>query len=338
MSFISKPTIIPRWANNGGIVTQPTEGKKDIGWLTNEHPPAQFLNWLFFLLCGWVQYFLAEQQMLGNIVYDHFVGSAIDTGKWSITGLAVAQQDWSGGANGVVQFTQNSGNHNSSIATQPLFFGTADFTLICTVKPISHGSSALAFTFGKVDVDSHDLYFTGSQGGNWFYTIGTASGVDTGIAVSSANYQELRINRTGGVAYMYIDGVQVYTGAYAASVGPATIVAGGLVYVGSGSTIWFADKVSVWIDDSGTSTAALGAHSEKGVGAMSSVASGSGGDYLDVTFSRQFGDATYGYTFDPYNSGDGTTITLTLVTKTAFGMRIKPSAKFDGEISWSARP
>lgn len=44
MSF-TRPTKLPRWADSGGIIVEPTEGKKDIGWLGQEKPPAEIQNW-----------------------------------------------------------------------------------------------------------------------------------------------------------------------------------------------------------------------------------------------------------------------------------------------------
>lgn len=55
---MAKPTTIPRWADTvAGDVTklnEPPNGKKDVGWLVAEKPPAQWLNWLFYWLYLWV--------------------------------------------------------------------------------------------------------------------------------------------------------------------------------------------------------------------------------------------------------------------------------------------
>lgn len=50
----TKPTNTPRWANSGGAIVEPSSGKKDVGFVAGERPPAQFLNWLLNLLYLWV--------------------------------------------------------------------------------------------------------------------------------------------------------------------------------------------------------------------------------------------------------------------------------------------
>ena len=51
-----KPTTLPRWADSGGDIVEPSSGKKDVGWEVDEQPPAQWFNWLFNLLYTWIQY------------------------------------------------------------------------------------------------------------------------------------------------------------------------------------------------------------------------------------------------------------------------------------------
>lgn len=50
-----KPTTLPRWANGGGAkVATPSSGKQDIGWDTQEKPPAQWFNWLLLNIYLWL--------------------------------------------------------------------------------------------------------------------------------------------------------------------------------------------------------------------------------------------------------------------------------------------
>lgn len=51
-----KPTSIPRWANVGASIVEPSSGKKDIGHVAEEEPPAQFENWLKNLYYQWCDY------------------------------------------------------------------------------------------------------------------------------------------------------------------------------------------------------------------------------------------------------------------------------------------
>jgi hypothetical protein len=52
-----KPTTLPRWATGGTAqVVEPTEGKKDTGWVPLEKPPAQYENWARKLVYDWLVY------------------------------------------------------------------------------------------------------------------------------------------------------------------------------------------------------------------------------------------------------------------------------------------
>lgn len=58
------PAKIPRWADNGGDIVEPQEAKKDIGWLGEEEPPAQYLNWWMNLAEQW---FAVASAQVGSI-------------------------------------------------------------------------------------------------------------------------------------------------------------------------------------------------------------------------------------------------------------------------------
>jgi hypothetical protein len=51
---MAKPTNTPRWANVSGDIVEPSSDKKDVGFISGERPPAQFLNWLLNLLYQWI--------------------------------------------------------------------------------------------------------------------------------------------------------------------------------------------------------------------------------------------------------------------------------------------
>jgi hypothetical protein len=53
----TKPTTLPRWATDGAaLLVEPNEGKKDIGWVVAEPPPAQVVNWQENLTYQWCAY------------------------------------------------------------------------------------------------------------------------------------------------------------------------------------------------------------------------------------------------------------------------------------------
>lgn len=58
MPIIPRPPVVPRWATDGGAqIIEPTEGKKNTGWISEEPPPFQFMNWVQNLFGEWTKYF-----------------------------------------------------------------------------------------------------------------------------------------------------------------------------------------------------------------------------------------------------------------------------------------
>lgn len=53
---MAKPSELPRWADDGGDIVEPLEGKKDIGYEEGELPVHSEMNWLFNLIYLWAQY------------------------------------------------------------------------------------------------------------------------------------------------------------------------------------------------------------------------------------------------------------------------------------------
>lgn len=51
-----KPTDLPRWSDVGGDIVEPTSGKKDVGWVSAERPPAQYFNWLLNQGYKWLKW------------------------------------------------------------------------------------------------------------------------------------------------------------------------------------------------------------------------------------------------------------------------------------------
>lgn len=55
---MAKPTApVPRWATGGGAqITEPTDAKKDGGWVPGERPGAQVFNWFWNRVHQWLAY------------------------------------------------------------------------------------------------------------------------------------------------------------------------------------------------------------------------------------------------------------------------------------------
>lgn len=53
---MAKPASLPRWADVGGDIVEPSSGKKDIGWIVSEQPPHSYFNWFQNLVYQWCDY------------------------------------------------------------------------------------------------------------------------------------------------------------------------------------------------------------------------------------------------------------------------------------------
>jgi hypothetical protein len=56
MATYEKPTSIPRWDDDETNLTEPSEGKKDIGWEVDEIPPSSWENWKSNLIGNWFKW------------------------------------------------------------------------------------------------------------------------------------------------------------------------------------------------------------------------------------------------------------------------------------------
>jgi hypothetical protein len=89
----TKPSSTPRWANVGGDIVEPAGGKKDVGWVAEEKPPAQYFNWLLNLTWQWLEYlndgiFDGNVQFLDNVDID---GDLNVDGSFTIGGAFTIQ-------------------------------------------------------------------------------------------------------------------------------------------------------------------------------------------------------------------------------------------------------
>ena len=64
---MTRPSTLPRWATGDpSYVIEPEESKKDTGWLSQEKPPYQYMNWLFETIYDWLTYFDEEADITNN--------------------------------------------------------------------------------------------------------------------------------------------------------------------------------------------------------------------------------------------------------------------------------
>lgn len=77
---MAKPSSKPDWTEGnpdaGTITVEPTAGKKLAGFLLDERPTRQLLNWLFFNITEWITYFETLTDGLANQLgqYDAVIG------------------------------------------------------------------------------------------------------------------------------------------------------------------------------------------------------------------------------------------------------------------------
>jgi hypothetical protein len=55
----TKPGNYLNWIPSGSssYISQPSSGQLTTGWIANEAPPFQYLNWLFYYIDQWIQWF-----------------------------------------------------------------------------------------------------------------------------------------------------------------------------------------------------------------------------------------------------------------------------------------
>lgn len=65
---MSKPTKLPEWASGGSAaITEPSEEKKDLGWVVAEKPAAQYFNWLLKNVYDWCTFLNSCTNTVGAV-------------------------------------------------------------------------------------------------------------------------------------------------------------------------------------------------------------------------------------------------------------------------------
>lgn len=90
-----KPSTLPRWATDGAAqIVEPTSGKKDIGHVPGERPPAQYENWFKNSTWEWLDYVDQQLEATRTIVIPACAGTRGD-------GADADYHESSGGVTGV---------------------------------------------------------------------------------------------------------------------------------------------------------------------------------------------------------------------------------------------
>lgn len=78
---MAKPTSKPEWTvgnpDFATVTQEPSAAKKEAGWLPDERPPREFMNWLFYNFGEWIDYFETEIDSFSgqSVIFDAFVGA-----------------------------------------------------------------------------------------------------------------------------------------------------------------------------------------------------------------------------------------------------------------------
>lgn len=97
---MAKPTSKPDWTvgnpSFGTVTIEPSAGKKETGWTFAERPPFQTMNWLFYNINEWIDYFEDTTDDLVNLqgLYDAVIGPNGDFVSFSDM---VADAGWAAG-------------------------------------------------------------------------------------------------------------------------------------------------------------------------------------------------------------------------------------------------
>ncbi len=128
---MSKP-ILPRYATDVGVTVEPSEPKKDTGWLAQEKPPFQFFNWLHH------QSFLSHLYLTSRVDREqrHLVLSATPI-VWTGADVTFASDI-------DIRFREGELERRNSIATADSPLSLADGEVIVINKDTT-GDGALSF-------------------------------------------------------------------------------------------------------------------------------------------------------------------------------------------------
>ena len=209
----TKPTSLPRWADVSGDIVEPTSGKKDVGWVSDEEPPAQYFNWLLNLIYLWTRYlsdgvFDGDVQFLDNVDID---GNLNVDGSFSAADLTGT--DFVATTEGDIRHAEVRHRMPMPFYGNGVIVGNLDFTLNATGNAYFISSGGTVTVLFEMPLKEGDrlktirvVCYDGAGGSNivakgWKIgrstvavpaTVGTQLG-STQTSASSANMQNLNI-------------------------------------------------------------------------------------------------------------------------------------------------
>jgi hypothetical protein len=137
---MAQPTDLPRWSTDPGTTTEPTEAKKDDGFVAGEKPAAQTHNWLFNTIYLWCDY-------LKNITSEALTWTAVQTIQGSFSGVrALLVNNTSTDANSRGAHFATSANASALSAANSGTNAATSFSNLATGAAIAAGNQPSATT------------------------------------------------------------------------------------------------------------------------------------------------------------------------------------------------
>jgi hypothetical protein len=156
---------------------------------------------------------------------DDFLGSAICTGRWIVTGAGITVvSDAAAGGYGAARLAGTSGDATQELESRDLPIGTGDFRIRVRARYSTLNSNG-SFTIGLPAPGASAYFFSSSAAlsGRWGFVYGgVPTTADTGVSPSSS-YQTFDINRESGIVTAKIDGVEVFQDTMSDSIGTGVL-------------------------------------------------------------------------------------------------------------------
>lgn len=145
------------------------------------------------------------------VVIDDFVGSAIATSKWIVTGAVAISSGLANSARGIVSLVVNGVNTAMNITSCDMVIGGNDFGF-CVGAAASMSGAGGTLHAGLVDrtgLGHNAFFFPDFATGNWWINYPTSSSVNTGVPFSTTTVDKLEVERKAGTLTFYINDVIV---------------------------------------------------------------------------------------------------------------------------------
>lgn len=230
---MSRPDKLPRWGDVTGLITEPMESEKDIGWNVAEKPPAQYMNWLQLYAYKWFKHLDSVNRGATVRFMEDFDGANpaatadLDRmGKFFMGGSTnlTAENNviQTLGAAGEMDLTNTGASSVAGYLAAPVMgINLVDFYCAMRVQIVTRANLDTAvnggFKIGFFDASFSNnwAYFVAGSGSSdaakWHYDDGASSSglVAVGSAITDGAYYLLELIRVNNELFYKINGTTV---------------------------------------------------------------------------------------------------------------------------------